>query len=143
MNFRAQGLKGRSATVIDMTALVDVVFQLLIFFLLTSNYVKQQDAAERAAKVQLELPETQLEADDEPAEDVTIEIDAEGEVYLEGEHLTSMDELEQRIAEQANQHPNTIVLLRGSKDASYGKIAQVIALTRTYRLKVSAVLQSQ
>lgn len=44
MNFRQSPsmLSRRAAAVVDITALIDVVFQLLIFFLLTSSYVSQQ-----------------------------------------------------------------------------------------------------
>ena len=43
MNFRSDGtVRLREAVVVDLTALIDVIFQLLIFFLLTSTYVSQQ-----------------------------------------------------------------------------------------------------
>ena len=72
MNFRgaSNSRVGRRAIEVDLTALVDVVFQLLIFFLLTSNYVVQQ--SQQAPQVPVELPESSLEAEQQPIEDFTV-----------------------------------------------------------------------
>ncbi len=142
MNFRPEAHKRRASTVIDMTALVDVVFQLLIFFLLTSNYVAQT-AQSSATAIDLELPESDLQAENLPVEELTISIDAAGTIFVNDEAITSRDELTQRLVEAAAHNPNTIVFLRGDRDVSYGRIAEIISLCRMTRLKVSAVLKSQ
>jgi len=142
VNFRSAAQKRRTAAVIDMTALVDVVFQLLIFFLLTSNYVAQT-AQSNSSSIDLELPESELQSEQLPAEELTISIDSTGEIFVNDEAVASQDELAQRLAEAAAKNPNTVVFLRGDREASYGRIAEVIALCRIAQLKVSAVLKSQ
>ncbi|MCA9527273.1 MAG: biopolymer transporter ExbD [Myxococcales bacterium] len=141
MNFRQSPsmLSRRAAAVVDITALIDVVFQLLIFFLLTSSYVSQQ-ATPKAPQVPLDLPETSLEATDQRADDVTVSVDAAGGVFLDGQPVT-LEELGVRLAKAANRNPNTIVLIRGDESVAYGRIAEVMTIARASKLKISATLQ--
>lgn len=65
---------------IDLTSLIDVVFLLLIFFMVTTTFVPH-------AGLRLDLPEASaaaVAASDRPLEVV---IDADGVVYVEGEGL--------------------------------------------------------
>ena len=140
MNFRSPGTRRvRRAAIVDMTPLVDVIFQLLIFFVLTSSYVNQR--SQEAARVQVELPESQLEAEGPQFDDVSVVIDEEGVISLEGEPLNSVEELLARLSLLAERNPNTIVLIRGDQRAPYGRVAEVMAAARVLRLKVSALLQ--
>jgi len=122
-----------------MTALVDVIFQLLIFFVLTSSYVNQR--SQEAARVPVELPESQLEVESPQFDDVSVVVDREGMISLDGEPLNSTEELLMRLGLLADKNPNIIVLIRGDQNAPYGRIAEVMATARMLRLKVSALLQ--
>lgn len=138
MNFRA-GLKKRATSVLDMTPLVDVVFQLLIFFLLTSTYVQQSQQS--ASAVPVELPESSLAASPSAPEELVITIDERGDVYLKDEAI-SLDELAASLTRIAQNKPNTIVLVRGDQLVSYGRVGQVMSIVRASGLRLSAVLQS-
>ena len=138
MNFRAR-LKRRAPTVLDMTPLVDVVFQLLIFFLLTSTYVQQSQKS--SSSVPVELPESSLEASQEAPEELVISVDQDGVVYLADEPV-SLDELAAQLTRVANNKPNTIVLVRGDQSVSYGSVGRVMSIVRATGLRLSAVLQS-
>ncbi len=141
MNFRdAPGRRRRTATVVDLTALIDVVFQLLIFFLLTSSYVSQQSSA--SPRVDVELPESSLEAQDQRLDDKTIEINAEGALFLDGEAVTP-EELQVRLVKARNKNPKTVVLIRGDQAVPYGRIAQVMSMAQAAQLQVSAVLRGR
>lgn len=142
MNFRTGGARARrNATVVDITALVDVVFQLLIFFLLTSSYVSQQ--SRQAPQVPVELPESSLDAADQPADDFVIAIDETGRIFLgDGAEPVEIDELAVRLAKAAEENPNTVVLIRGDQTVPYGRVAQVMAVARITGLKISAVLKN-
>ena len=142
MNFRGpgNGRIGRRAIEVDLTALVDVVFQLLIFFLLTSNYVVQQN--QQAPQVPVELPESSLEAEQQPIEDFTVVIDATGQLFVGEDERVSLDELAVRFARARDKNEQTVVLIRGDQDASYGRIAEVMTVARAARLPISAILKS-
>ena len=138
MNFRA-GLKKKPSAVLDMTPLVDVVFQLLIFFLLTSTYVQQSQQS--SSSVPVELPESSLEASPNSPEEIVISIDERGLVYIKDEEI-SLDQLAASLQRVAKNKPNTIVLVRGDQKVPYGRVGQVMSLVRASGLNLSAVLQS-
>lgn len=142
MNFRgdANGRSRRNAAVVDITALVDVVFQLLIFFLLTSSYVSQSSAS--APQVPVELPESSLEATAQPAQDLSIVVKSSGEIFLGGDEEVSIEELAVRLARAQAENAKTVVLIRGDQNVPYGRIAQVMAVARSLRLPISAVLRN-
>ncbi|MBM4293260.1 MAG: biopolymer transporter ExbD [Deltaproteobacteria bacterium] len=137
MNFRAR--RARPVTLLDMTPLIDVVFQLLIFFLLTSTYV--QDSQRSSASVPVELPESSLSASEAPTEVVVVSIDEQGQVFM-GDEQVALGDLPLQLTRAAQANPNTIVLLRGDQRVPYGRIGEVMALIRAAGLRVSAVLES-
>ena len=64
----------RGRTALELTPLIDVVFQLLVFFLLTASFVQPS--------LRLDLPSG--EASDEPdAKPILVEIDASGQATSE------------------------------------------------------------
>ncbi|MCB9522070.1 MAG: biopolymer transporter ExbD [Myxococcales bacterium] len=143
MNFRSapSGLSRRAATVVDITALVDVVFQLLIFFLLTSSYVSQPPTPSDDPQVPVDLPEASLTAENQKVEDFTIVVDAEGQIFVgpESEQVT-VEALANRLARVADANPATVVLIRGDERVRHGRIAQIMAVARMSRLRISVVL---
>lgn len=139
MNFRGGGgSASRKAAVVDVTALIDVVFQLLIFFLLTSSYVSQSSSA--SDRVQVDLPESSSSPQVNQHDDLTIAVTSDGRITGPDGELTR-EELAVVLVRAANKNPNTIVLIRGDKAAPYGPIAEVMAVARAAGLKVSAALQ--
>ena len=138
MNFRA-GLKKRPPTLLDMTPLVDVVFQLLIFFLLTSTYVQQSDMS--TSSVPVELPESSLTAQQKPPDELVISIDEQGNVFV-GDEQVGLDELAARLVKVAQNKPDTIILVRGDQRVPYGRVGQVMSIVRASGLRMSAALQS-
>jgi biopolymer transport protein ExbD len=138
MNFRA-GLNKRNTTVLDMTPLVDVVFQLLIFFLLTSTYVQQSQQS--SSSVPVELPESSLDASPTTPEELVISIDERGIIYLQDEEI-NFDQLATALQRVSKNKPNTIILVRGDQKVPYGRVGQVMSLVRASGLRLSAVLQS-
>ena len=144
MNFRKapSGLAKRGGVVVDMTALIDVVFQLLIFFLLTSSYVAQSQNNKSSAKVPVELPESSLAASASEADNLTISINASGELFLDKNRVT-LEELGVELLRAASKNPRTVVLIRGDETVPYGRIAQVMAVARASRLRISAELEGQ
>ncbi|WPJ95859.1 biopolymer transporter ExbD [Coraliomargarita algicola] len=84
---------------LSMSPLIDCVFLLLIFFLVTTMLKKDRKEVEH-----LNLPISRSSLEVPPDDTVlAIAIDAEGEIYLEGESTTIMQLLDElRIVEQEN-----------------------------------------
>ena len=138
MNFR-RGRQKRPPTVLDMTPLVDVVFQLLIFFLLTSTYVQVERAS--STSVPVELPESNLSANDQLPEEIIVSVNQGGEVFY-GDDAVTLEELAMRLVRTANRNPKSIVLVRGDQRVPYGRIGQVMSIVRASGLRMSALLES-
>ena len=65
---------------VDLTPLIDVVFLLLIFFMVTTTFVQE-------GRLSLELPEAETEAVVEPPEPVQVIVSAEGDYAVNGRPL--------------------------------------------------------
>ena len=136
MNFRGKQ-KRRSISILDMTPLVDVIFQLLIFFLLTSTYARPTPSA---AQIPIDLPESSLKASQDIPSEIIISVDANSKLYWLDQQV-SLAELSARLREQAVKNPNTMVLLRGDQKASYGMIGQIMSMVQKLQLKMNVILQ--
>lgn len=137
MNFK-QGLKKKNATVLDITALVDVVFQLLIFFVLTSSYVSSQSPT-----MEVDLPNASVDAPTAPTENFTVTVQSDGSLLAgeEGQPV-SVEELDVMLTRTANRKPGTVVLIRGDQSVTYGRVVQVMGMAKALSLPVSVVYQN-
>ncbi len=104
---------------IELTPLIDVVFQLLVFFLLTSSFIQPS--------LRLELPQggAMDEADPTP---ILLEIDAEGNLAIDGRRIareTLRDELEKSLADG-----RTAVRLSGDRGMAYGVFVEALDAAR-------------
>ena len=66
---------------VDLTPLIDVVFLLLIFFMVTTTFVRE-------GRMGLELPEAQTEVTTQPTEPLRIVVSADGDYSVNGRALT-------------------------------------------------------
>ncbi|MBY0517954.1 MAG: biopolymer transporter ExbD [Bacteriovoracaceae bacterium] len=104
--------------------MIDMVFLLLIFFLVTSVFRKKELA------LLLKLPEaTQGKGDDKKQKDLTIEL-SDNEVAVNGQK-SSMDDLEGWFKKS---EPSTLVNLRVDGDVRYQRLVKVLDLLRTNKL---------
>lgn len=98
MNFR--NIKKHDQDSIDLTPLIDVVFILLIFFMVTTTF-------QRESRLAVNLPQASEKADPETQEMLLeVVIDSSGRYYVNGQELL-------------NHHPDT--LKQALKEISRGK----------------------
>ena len=110
---------------VDITPLLDVVFQLLLFFILTSALVQPG--------IELDLPESDqtskaLEAD------LVISVDRDGRVFL-NDRQVSLEEVEPSLRSFAAQNSNGNVILRVDSAVSYGKFFSILDASRDAGIK--------
>jgi len=130
----------RTAAVVDITALVDVVFQLLIFFLLTSSYVSQQGQDE--SSIDVTPPEASLSADAPKLHDFKVIVDEEGRIFLKGDEPISLEALLLRFTRIAQTDPGTTVVIRGDENVAYGRIIKVLAAARAAGLPTNVLYRA-
>lgn len=83
MNFRS---KSRDEVDLDITPLIDVVFLLLIFFMVSTTF-------EHNSEINITLPSSSKNVTEKKSDAVNISLDAQGNVYINGEIIRN-DQLE-------------------------------------------------
>jgi biopolymer transport protein ExbD len=102
---------------LDITPLIDCVFLLLIFFMLTSSFVKP-------AGIRVSLPKT-VTADVLQEEKFVVVISADDIIYLD-EKPISLDDLRERLKEAKVGS----ILIKADKRASLGRVIEIWDLCR-------------
>ncbi len=109
----------------DLTPLIDMVFLLLIFFLVTSVFKKDELA------LLLKLPKTeQGQGSEKKVEQLTIELSNE-EVAVNGKK-SSMEDLPGTLKETTKE---TLVNLRVDGEVKYQRLVKVLDLLQTNKLE--------
>jgi biopolymer transport protein ExbD len=111
---------------VNLTPLIDVVFILLMFFMLTSDL--QQWRA-----MMLNVPATQITTVASHEQALLVRINADGKITLNGTVLT-LAGLETRLRAVLAGNPEQAVVVRPSRDVSVQRIVQILD-----RLTVSGV----
>ena len=104
---------------IDMTPLIDVVFQLLIFFMLTSNFILQPG-------IKVSLPKA-ISSEVIRSENFIVTLTGQDLLFLNDSPITVQD-LVPKIR-QAAQESKT-VLLKADSSASLGRVVEIWDLCR-------------
>lgn len=109
---------------IPLTPLIDVVFLLLIFFLVATNFTRKE------LDQQVKLPRAEGGArETAPGKQLVINLRAGGEAVVSG-RLVSDADLRRVVADWRAENPNERVVLRGDESVRYGRFAQVMGLCR-------------
>lgn len=107
---------------VGLTPLIDVVFQLLVFFMLTSSMA--------TSSLELNLPHATTGESEPPRDALMVEIDAEGQVALAGEQLEgSLPEALRRLQSGPDgfgQAETAPVLLRADQSTPYAAVAAIM-----------------
>lgn len=111
---------------IDITPLVDVVFLLLIFLMVSSTFVEQPG-------IKLALPSAKT-AKSERVEDLVIMITKNGKIFLNQKLLDRKDLAEELKKEVAKSSQKTVIL-KADREVSHGDVVTVMDLARRSGIK--------
>jgi len=122
---------------VNMAPLIDCIFLLLIFFLLTSTIQKNTDEKKEIQQLAFMLPESAAAADapGEP-ETLVIGVDDAGRAYVNGTRV-SLEKLHRALREAAARRPK--VRIEGDERAAFEHIVHVIDLCEFEGLRDIAV----
>lgn len=115
---------------INLTPLIDVVFLLLIFFMVSTTF-------NRDSELGIELPKASQEAQERLAETIDIAVDAQGRYYVNGRRLvnTQLATLKQAIAKAADGAEEPPIVL--SADAKTPHQAVIVVMDAIQQLGFS------
>jgi biopolymer transport protein ExbD len=113
--------KSKALGCLDLTPLIDVVFQLIIFFLVATEF----DSEDKELDVTLPKASEARPLTAEPTE-VFVSIDKEGHYFMKGKQR-SIDEVEDLLREAKVNNPlNQSVILRADKNVIVDHVVAVI-----------------
>jgi biopolymer transport protein ExbD len=96
---------------VDMAPMIDMVFLLLIFFMVASVVVTD--------KVEIELPESQAAKVPEDIKGrLVLTVDANDQIYI-GMAMVTLDELKEVITEELDLDPNLRLMIRSDGRVEY------------------------
>ncbi len=103
---------------VNITSMIDVIFMLLIFFMVSTQFKK--------SSLPLELPESEETVTEE--EDNATKVLAVNNDSIElAEVPVSMDELEERLSELYKSNPQIAISLECDKTVPFERVVQVLA----------------
>ncbi|MGB9622043.1 MAG: ExbD/TolR family protein [Brevinematia bacterium] len=106
---------------IEPTPLIDVMFLLTIFFMLTSTVIK-------TSSINVNLPKS-ITSDSQPKTQVNITITKNGEIFF-NDYKISIDDIPSAIRKLVVRDPSIPVVIRGDKDLQYQFIIDVMDKVR-------------
>ncbi|MDL2298144.1 biopolymer transporter ExbD [Synergistaceae bacterium OttesenSCG-928-D05] len=107
--------RSRRTADIDITPLIDVLFMLIIFFVLTASFVQ--------GRIEVDLPSGEGTPMEEQS--VTLSVQKDGTILWDGAPVAK-DE----IADLAKGAAGREIMIAGDKEAPYGVVAEVLDILR-------------
>lgn len=102
---------------LDITPLIDAVFLLLIFFMVTTVFTTPPG-------LKVDLPKA-AESDVPPEKDLNIIISKDGEMELNGEAVT-FENLRDRLREAKEAYRSRVLIIKADKEALHGMVVRVM-----------------
>jgi biopolymer transport protein ExbD len=107
----------------DMTPMMDIVFQLIAFFMIVATFVARE-------KVEVDLPLAMNAAiADNLQGRLMISITIDGQVWA-GSQAVSLDELATQVREWRDETSDSKIVIRADRSNSYGLVKQVMKVCR-------------
>lgn len=132
MRFKRHNKVEHGLTQIDIAPLIDMVFQLLIFFMLTSSFIFQTG-------IKINLPKA-ITSEVLQEESKVIIISSENVIYL-NDRVVTLKELEKVLRLAAKK--NNPLLIKADRRASLGRIVDVWDLCRDVGLSKVNIATNQ
>ena len=105
----------------ELTPLVDVVFQLIIFFMVSTVFI------EFTQQMDIETPEVEGSLVQDQVKRLTIEITRDEKLFLDGKELV-LENIAEQLRDQSS--PRS-VLIRADKRLPYGIVMQVMQICKS------------
>jgi len=112
------GQRGKLASQINVTPLIDVMLVLLIIFMVTAPMIQQG--------VEVSIPKVKAAALKSNEQEFVVSITREGETYLNDRKLEP-DELTDKLEAISHTRPDLEVFVRADEQVAYGEVIRTMA----------------
>ncbi|MED5373197.1 MAG: biopolymer transporter ExbD [Myxococcota bacterium] len=127
MNFKRQR---RDETRVDLTPLIDIIFQLVLFFMVSTTFIT-------APGIQVDLPRSSAQQILQDSSDINIWMGNQGEVFVDDQPV-DWEALDARL-QTASADPQTLVIIKADTDVDHGRVVRVMDLARSKGLSRLAI----
>jgi len=116
---------------IDVTPMIDVVFQLLIFFMVSTNFIETPG-------LQVDLPRSSPQTVLSDKKDIQIWMTVDDEIYVDDEPV-DLEGLVARLGTRAAEAPDTLVVIKADQGVSHGRVVTVMDRAKSLGLSRLAI----
>ena len=118
---------------IDISSLVDVLFTLLIFFSLTSTFVKESG-------LKVDLPKASSDTPLVSAEKFEIAISSDGRIALGGTEVASLDEVKDFLSKfDTDMRLKYVMVIKADVTTQHGRVTEVLDILKSLKFENIAV----
>ena len=125
------GGRRRAALAVDLTPLIDIIFQLVIFFMVSTTFVTTPG-------IEVDLPRSSADTILRERDDLKIWVRADGTVHINEDPATA-EQLTAAFAEAAKRDPKTLVVIKADKAVHHGRVVAVMDKARGQGLQHLAI----
>ena len=111
----------RYAVQTPLTSLIDIVFLLLVYFLLTTNFMVDEG-------IDIKLPQAEA-AKPQKQQEITVFVDAGGHAFLENRQM-ALNELFQRLQEKIGSTPDRLVVIKADRTVVLNQAVAVMDVAK-------------
>lgn len=104
-----------------LTSLIDIVFLLLIYFLLTTNFIVEEG-------IKIKLPHAKASAP-QVKQEITVYVDKQGTTYMQDKEVP-IDTLYTRIKEMIGADTDRLVVVKADKTVVLNKAVKVMDIAK-------------
>lgn len=128
MNF---GVRRRFDAVVDLTPLIDIIFQLVLFFMVSTTFVTTPG-------IEVELPRSSSDVILREKSEVRLWVTADGSIRVDEEPVDWAG-LNRVLEEAATRDPATMVVIKADRAVDHGRVVAVMDLARSKGLNKMAI----
>lgn len=126
MNLRESRRRQREHPDMEMTPLIDVVFLLLIFFVVTTSFSQASGGQGRESEIDVELPKAATGRAASENRQIVLYVTDEGGIEVRGDIEVEGDGVREKLDALHESHPDVRISLKGDERASHGRMVQVL-----------------
>jgi len=108
----------RPDPVLDVSPMIDIVFQLVLFFMVSTTFVTSPG-------IQVDLPRSSAQTMLSDDKDIQVFVTNDGAVYVDEQPVTAA-ELRRKFLDAARANPNTMVVIKADEGVSHGRVVTVM-----------------
>ena len=124
----------RSDVQLDITPIVDTVFNLLIFFALSLNFIVTPG-------IKVNLPESITEEIIRERDEIIIVMNKDHTIFIDGRSISS-EHLTMVFTKAAQKNQETLVIIQADQDVSHGSVVRMMDRAKKAGLKRLAIATS-